>query len=71
MLDYNPTLTVAQIRQALEQTARPIHLRFTSARPTITFPIDELFPVDPDGYDFDSGYGLVDAAAALDVVSGP
>ena len=72
MLDKNPNLTVAQIRTALEQTARPIHWRFTSARPTVTFEIDELVPVDPDGYDFDSGYGLVDAAAALNAIpAGP
>lgn len=68
MLELNPSLTVAQIREALQSTARPIHLRFTSARPTITFPIAND---DPDGYDFDSGFGLVDAAAALGAISGP
>jgi hypothetical protein len=65
MLEKKPDLTPADIRQILEETARPITLRFTSARPTNTFPIDE---VGPDGYDFDSGFGLVDAAAALEAV---
>jgi subtilisin family serine protease len=68
MLQKKPVLTPANIRQILEQTARPVTLRFTSARPTITFPIAE---VGPGGYDYDSGFGLVDAAAALKAVSGP
>src|SRR5688572_1639692 len=63
MLEANSALTPADIRQILEETARPITLRFTSARPTITFPIDET---GPGGYDFDSGFGLVDAAAAVE-----
>lgn len=67
MLEANPALTPADVRRILQQTARPITLRFTSARPTITFPIDE---VGPDGYDFDSGYGLVDAAAAVEAAGG-
>ena len=66
MLEANPALTPADIRQILEETARPMTLRFTSARPTITFPIDE---VGPDGYDFDSGFGLVDAAAAIEAAN--
>ena len=66
MLEANSALTPADIRQILEESARPITLRFTSARPTITFPIDE---VGPDGYDFDSGFGLVDAAAAVEAAN--
>jgi subtilisin family serine protease len=62
MLDKNPRGSPQYIRQILEQTARPMHLRYISNRPLITFPVNE---VGPRGYDFDSGYGLVDAAAAL------
>jgi subtilisin family serine protease len=65
MLEKSPGLTAEEIRQTLQETARPITLRFTSARPTITFPIDET---GPGAYDFDSGFGLVDAAAALDAL---
>lgn len=65
MLQKKPRLTPAGIRQILEQTARPMTLRFTSARPALTFPIAE---VGPGGYDYDTGFGLVDARAALDAV---
>jgi subtilisin family serine protease len=66
MLDKNPTLTVEQIRTTLQQTARPISLRFTSDRPTITFPIEDI---GPGGVSFDAGHGLVDAAAALEAIA--
>jgi subtilisin family serine protease len=62
MLDKNPRGSPAYIKQVLEQSARPMHLRFISNRPIITFPVNE---VGPRGYDFDSGFGLVNAAAAL------
>ena len=62
MLDKNTSGSPQYIKQVLEQTARPMHLRFISNRPLITFPVNET---GPRGYDFDSGYGLVDAAAAL------
>ena len=65
MLDKNSGLTVEQIRTTLQQTARPISLRFTSARPTETFPIEDI---GPGGVSFDAGHGLVDAAAALEAV---
>jgi subtilisin family serine protease len=65
MLDKNPGLTVEQIRTTLQETARPISLRFTSARPTITFPIEDI---GPGGVSLDAGHGLVDAAAALGAV---
>ena len=68
MRQLNPALTPAGIRQILEDTARPISLRFTSARPTITFPIEDI---EADGYSFDAGHGLVDAAAALDAAAAP
>ena len=64
MLDLRPSLSPAQVRRALESTARPMHLRFTSNRPLITFPITS--EIGPDGYDYESGFGLVDAVQALD-----
>jgi subtilisin family serine protease len=63
MLDKNGGLTPYRIREILQSTARPITQRFTSARPLEVFPIVE---VGPGGYDYDSGFGLVDAAAALE-----
>jgi hypothetical protein len=65
MLEKQPGLSVEAIREALQETARPISLRFTSARPTITFPIEDI---GADGYSFDAGFGLVDAAAALEAI---
>jgi subtilisin family serine protease len=62
LLDKNARGSPEYIRRVLERTARPMHLRFTSARPLITFPFSES---GPDGYDFNSGFGLVDAAAAM------
>ena len=62
MRDKDASGTPQYIRRVLEQTARPMHLRFISNRPLITFPVPEI---GPNGYDFDSGFGLVDAAAAL------
>jgi subtilisin family serine protease len=61
MLDKNPGLTQSEVRQILEGTAaaRPITKRFTSNRPLITTPITV------NGYNFDAGVGLVDAAAAV------
>ena len=62
MLDKNASLTQPRIREVLQSTARgPITLRFTSARPIET---DEIEPVD--GYNYDAGTGLVDAAAAVE-----
>jgi len=65
MLELDSTLTVAEIREILQETARPISLRFTSARPTITNAIPDI---GLDGYSFDAGFGLVDAAAALGAI---
>jgi hypothetical protein len=62
MLDKNSALAPQRVREVLQSTARgPIDVRFTSARPIETFPIDEI-----DGYNYDAGTGLVDAAAAVD-----
>jgi hypothetical protein len=66
MRDLKGGLTPAAIRRVLENTARPISKRFTSNRPILIDPIHE---VGPDGYDFDSGFGLVDARKALNAVA--
>ena len=55
------SLTPAQVRSILEDTARPVAKRFTSDRPLIVVPIT---PGD-DGYNDDAGAGLVDANTAL------
>jgi hypothetical protein len=68
MLEKKPDLSVEEIREILQETARPIRLRFTSARPTIT---NEIPDVDSEGYSYDAGYGLVDAAAALGAIPDP
>lgn len=65
LLEKAPGATPAAVRSALETTARPMTLRFTSARPIETFPVVE---VGPNGYDYDTGFGLVDAAAALEAL---
>ena len=52
-------------KETLQETARPISLRFTSARPTETFPIEDI---GAGGVSFDAGFGLVDAAAALEAI---
>ncbi|MGH8130462.1 MAG: S8 family serine peptidase [Steroidobacteraceae bacterium] len=64
MLEKKSDLTVEEMRGILQDTARPISLRFTSARPTVT----NAIPGIVDGYSFDAGFGLVDAAAALEAV---
>jgi len=64
MLQKNSTLTPAQVRQILQDTAHgAIDKRFTSARPAELNPITLI-----DGYNFDAGTGLVDAVDALDAV---
>jgi hypothetical protein len=65
LLEKTPGATPAAVRSALESTARPMTLRFTSDRPIVTFPVVE---VGPNGYDYDTGFGLVDAAAALEAL---
>jgi hypothetical protein len=65
MLQKSPGLTPADVRDVLQDTAGDISLRFISARPIVTLPIPNQAP---GGYDFDSGYGMVNAAAALDTL---
>jgi hypothetical protein len=67
MRQKNPDLTPAQVREILEETARPVDKRFTSNRPLIVDPIT----LGPDGYNDDAGAGLVDAEAAIDAAAGP
>ena len=64
MLQKKPALIPSEVRKVLQDTARgPITKRFTSARPI------ELDPITPvDGYNYDAGTGLVDAAAAVGAV---
>jgi Subtilase family len=64
MLDKNELLTQSEVRLILEGSAaaRPIIKRFTSNRPLITTPITV------NGYNYDAGVGLVDAAAAVQAV---
>jgi subtilisin family serine protease len=64
MLQKNPALAPAEVRQVLQDTARgPITKRFTLERPI------ELDPITPiGGYNYDAGTGLVDAAAAVNAV---
>jgi len=62
MLQKSPTLTPAEIRSILESTARPLSQRFTSDRP---LKFNDIV-LGSDGYNDDAGFGLVDAAAALE-----
>ena len=63
LLHKSASLTPEQVRQVLQTTARgPIDKRFTSARPIV------ITPIEVDGYNFDAGTGLVDAAEALQAV---
>jgi hypothetical protein len=66
MLDLDEGLQPRVIRRTLEATARPISRRFTSNRPILFEAIRET---GPSGYDFDSGFGLVDARRALDRIA--
>ncbi|MHC4717542.1 MAG: S8 family peptidase, partial [Planctomycetota bacterium] len=58
MLHADPSLTPGQTYTALEATAVNMSPRFG-------------YPEDPDGFDFDTGYGLVDALAAVGAVAAP
>jgi hypothetical protein len=62
MLQKNGTLGANQIYGILSSTARDMTKREVAVVPG---PGDSVFSPLPAGYDFDSGHGLVDAAAAL------
>jgi subtilisin family serine protease len=62
MLQKNPSLTSTAIRGILRDSAKDMIKREVQVVPGSG---DSVFsPIDP-GYDFDSGYGFVDAAAAV------
>jgi len=61
------TLSSQQVYEILRETARPMSQRFTSLVPFTLVAIDD---VPGETFDFDSGYGFVDAVAALAAVEG-
>jgi subtilisin family serine protease len=67
MLQINPGLTPDDIYTILKDTAEDMTLRFTN-RATPGGPVTDISTVedpDPLGFDFDTGWGFVDAEAAL------
>ncbi|HZD53152.1 MAG TPA: S8 family serine peptidase [Woeseiaceae bacterium] len=71
MLQINPGLTPDDIYGILKNTAEDMGLRATN-RLTAAGPVADVIPVDdPVGFDFDTGWGFVDAEAALDSVPAP
>ncbi len=69
MLEKNPGLTPEQIRGVLRDTAEDMGLRYTN-RATPDGPVTDVYAIedidDPNQpFDFDTGWGFVDAAAAL------
>jgi hypothetical protein len=68
MLQKNPSLTTAELLGILRDTAEDMSLRFVNLA-TPSGPVTEVFPIgdpDPEGFDFDTGHGFVDAAGALE-----
>ena len=61
------TLSPEQVYSILRDTAQPMARRYTSLVPFETIAVDEGDPGD-GGYDFDTGFGFVDAEAALAAV---
>ena len=73
MLQKNPGLSPDDVYGILRDTAEDMTLRFTNVG-TATGPVAIIFEVedpDPAGFDFDTGWGFVDAEAALDAVPAP
>jgi len=73
MLQKNPGLTPQEIYDILASTAQDMSLRATNVATaegpmTVVYPIDDP---DPVGFDYDTGYGYVDAEAALNAVPAP
>jgi subtilisin family serine protease len=62
MLDKNKHLRPGQIYRILSDSAKDIRKREVEVVPG---PGDSSFSPLPPGYDFDSGYGFVDAARAI------
>lgn len=70
MLQKNPGLTPADVYTILKNTAEDMRLRFTN-RSTPAGPVADVYPIedpDPAGFDDDTGWGFVDAEAALNAV---
>jgi hypothetical protein len=73
MRQKNHGLAPTDIYGILRDTAEDMRLRFTN-RATPAGPVSDVYPVedpDPAGFDYDTGWGFVNAEAALDAVSVP
>lgn len=73
MLQKNGGLTPDDIYGILRDTAEDMSLRFTN-RATPDGPVADVFLIDdpdPAGFDYDTGWGFVDAEAALAAVPAP
>lgn len=73
MLQKDPGLTPDDIYNILRDTAEDMSLRFTNGG-VPGAPVTDVFTIedpDPLGFDFDTGWGFVDAETALDAVSAP
>ena len=70
MLQKNPGLTPDDVYNTLKNTAEDMRLRFTN-RSTATGPVTDVYVIadpDPAGFDYDTGWGFVNAEAALNAV---
>jgi len=70
MLHKNGSLSPVGVYNILRDTAEDMRLRFTN-RATPTGPVADVYLIDdpdPAGFDYDTGWGFVDAEAALNAV---
>jgi hypothetical protein len=70
MLQKNRSLTPADVYTILKNTAEDMTLRFTN-RSTPAGPVADVYTIedpDPAGFDYDTGWGFVNAEAALNAV---
>ena len=73
MLQKNRSLTPADVYSILKNTAEDMTMRFTN-RSTPAGPVADVYMIedpDPAGFDYDTGWGFVNAEAALNAVSAP
>jgi subtilisin family serine protease len=69
MLQKNPGLTAAQVRDIMKNASADMTKREVEIRPAAG--VDSIFsPIDP-GFDFDSGFGFLDGAQALTLTPNP
>src|SRR5262249_27387057 len=69
MLQKNPGLTAAQVRDIMKNASADMTKREVEILPAAG--VDSVYsPIDP-GYDFDSGFGFLDAAQALTLTPNP